>query len=136
MEFELNKKCVRTIGKVSFTEFRFDFPKENGNAKVKIDLVYPTPEEYKYNIVTDTTERKRVEIFCGNFQPCKEYKSVIIENLGTYIIPKFYNKEMLKLNDEKTWSMVFISIFQDEISKARKEAVEYMEIALEYNTGK
>lgn len=101
MEFELNKKCVRTIADIPFSEFRFKFFK-NGSAKARIDLAYPTPEEYNKKIITNNTDRTRVEIFCGNFQVTKDYKNVIIENLGAYIIPEFYNKEMLKLNDEKT----------------------------------
>lgn len=116
--------------RIPFTEFQFNF--ENGSSKVKIDMAYPTPEEYKKKIIIDNAVRIRKEVLYKSFKVSKDYKNVTVKDFGTYAIPEFYNKEMLMLNDEKTWSMVFISIFQDEIAKARKEASEYIETAIEY----
>lgn len=123
-------KC-RAIGK-PFVEFDFDF--ENGIAKGYI--AYPALEEIKKNIIINDAERKREEILCKSFQIPEDYKSITFESLDTYIFPKFYSIENLKQHDKEYWSMVFESIFKNEIVQGLKKAAEYIETAPEYNNGK
>lgn len=108
-------KC-RTIGE-PFVEFDFDF--ENGIAKGYI--AYPTLEEIEKNIAIDDAERKREEILCKKFQIPENYKSIKFEGLHTYIFPKFYSIENLKQHDKEYWSIVFESIFKNEIVQVLKK---------------
>lgn len=122
------KNECRTIGE-PFVEFDFDF--ENGIAKGYI--AYPATEEIKKNIIIDDAERKREEILCKKFQIPEDYKSITFEGCKTYVFPKFYSIENLKQHDKEYWSMVFRSIFNQEIMQGLKEATEYIAKAPEYN---
>ncbi len=123
MKFRINEKYKRKTINKPFVEFHFDF--ENGIAKGYI--AYPTSEEIEKNTVIDDAERERKQVLHKNFQIPDDYKSITFEDLNTYIFPKFYSIEKLKLHDEKYWNMVFMGMFQSEILKASKEVIEYIE---------
>ena len=50
-----------------------------------------------------------------NFKITSDFKSVIIDN-QTYYIPDYFNVDMVKKEDEKTWQMIFYQIFADDIN--------------------
>lgn len=53
-------------------------------------------------------------------------KAIIIDN-QTYDIPDYFNADMVKNEDEKTWQMIFYQMFSDdinaELSKRGKECI-------------
>lgn len=50
-----------------------------------------------------------------NFKITSDFKSIIIDN-QTYYIPDYFNVDMVKNEDEKTWQMIFYQIFANDIN--------------------
>ena len=58
---------------------------------------------------------KNYRMLNKNFKKTSDFKSVIIDN-QTYYIPDYFNVDMVKKEDEKTWQMIFYQIFADDIN--------------------
>lgn len=63
------------------------------------------------------TAKRNHRILNKKFKISEDYKSVQIDGF-VYDIPSFFNMEMIKNNDEKTWQMIFYQIFSNEIHEA------------------
>lgn len=63
-----------------------------------------------------TTQRNQ-RIVNKKFKVSGDYKTVQVDRCE-YNISSFFNMEMIKNNDEKTWEMIFYQIFSNEIHEA------------------
>jgi len=63
------------------------------------------------------TLKRNHRILNKKFKVSGDYKTVHIDGI-VYDIPSFFNMEMIKNNDEKTWEMIFYKIFSNEIHEA------------------
>lgn len=68
------------------------------------------------------TAKRNHRILNKKFKVSEDYKSVQIDGF-VYDIPSFFNKEMIKNNDEKTWHMIFYQIFSNEIHEALSQVL-------------
>ncbi len=93
--------------------------------RVKIYLVYPVKRKKKKQ---ENSENVQTEIFVAQDKPKNrliidkefkiddDYESVRIDG-KTHLVPKYFNAESVKNQDEKTWEMIFYYIYKDEIKK-------------------
>lgn len=101
------------------TEINIDFI----NGQVKIYVITPKIKKSENDETKEGNTLKLVEtksrhlIINKHFKVSHDLKSVYIDNTF-YDIPCFYNKEMLKIYDEKTWSMIFYQIYSSEVLSA------------------
>ena len=70
-------------------------------------------------LIEEVTKERPQLLFAKNFKITKDFKSLLIDE-KTYKIPDFFNKNTIKSKDQKTWEMIFIYIFNDEINKKIK----------------
>ena len=85
---------------------------------VKIDILLPKNESQKEDNNTEIQgikKQKSYRILNKNFKITSDFKSIIIDN-QTYDIPDYFNVDMVKNEDEKTWEMIFYQMFADEIN--------------------
>lgn len=110
-EKEFNTKKITT--KISI-----DFFAET----VKIFLVIPKKERKKEEteeteiFQDDESSRTRL-ILEKQFTIAEDYETILIDG-KRYLIPKYFNAEHVKSQDEKTWQIIFYQIFNKEISEA------------------
>lgn len=71
----------------------------------------------KLLIENSLTAKRNHRILNKKFKVSEDYKSFQIDGF-VYDIPSFFNMEMIKNNDEKTWQMIFYQIFSNEIHEA------------------
>lgn len=89
---------------------------------VRVYIVFmqkPKQENSAENHLIDNilTEKRNHRILNKKFKVSGDYKTVQIDGF-VYDIPSFFNMEMIKNNDEKTWQMIFYQIFSNEINEA------------------
>lgn len=85
---------------------------------MKIDILLPKNESQKEDNNTEIQgikKQKSYRILNKNFKITSNFKSIIIDN-QTYDIPDYFNVDMVKNEDEKTWEMIFYQMFADEIN--------------------
>lgn len=85
---------------------------------VKIDIILPKNKASNENNSAEIQEIKKAKsyrILNKNFKITSDFKSVIIDNQN-YNIPDYFNVDMVKNEDEKTWQMIFYQIFADDIN--------------------
>ena len=85
---------------------------------VKIDILLPKNESQTEDNNTEIQgikKQKSYRILNKNFKITSNFKSIIIDN-QTYDIPDYFNVDMVKNEDEKTWEMIFYQMFADEIN--------------------
>ena len=58
---------------------------------------------------------KNYRLVNSNFEITKDFKTIVVDN-HAYAIPDYYNIDMIKNEDEKTWQMIFYQIFADKIN--------------------
>lgn len=101
------------------TQISIDFV----NGQVKIYVITPKTKKLEDDETKEGNTLKLVEtnsrhlIINKHFKVSYDLKTVYTNNTF-YDIPCFYNKEMLKIYDEKTWSMIFYQIFSNEVLSA------------------
>ena len=119
-----NKKKVTT-------KINVDFFTET----VKIYLVFPVKQQKKkpqkenedaaqvelYKIEEDNRPQNRL-IIDKEFKVADDFESLTIDG-EIHIIPKYFNKENIKAEDEKTFEMIFYKIFNDEIMQELRKLV-------------
>lgn len=85
---------------------------------VKIDISLPKNQILQEDSNAEIQGIKRAKsyrILNKNFKITSDFKSVIIDNQN-YNIPDYFNVDMVKKEDEKTWQMIFYQIFADDIN--------------------
>lgn len=85
---------------------------------VKIDIILPKNQilqEDSNAEIQGIKKAKNYRILNKNFKITSDFKSVIIDNQN-YNIPDYFNVDMVKNEDEKTWQMIFYQIFADDIN--------------------
>lgn len=85
---------------------------------VKIDIILPKNkilQEDSNAEIQGIKKAKNYRILNKNFKITSDFKSVIIDNQN-YNIPDYFNVDMVKKEDEKTWQMIFYQIFADDIN--------------------
>ena len=85
---------------------------------VKIDIILPKNKASNENNsaeIQGIKKAKNYRILNKNFKITSDFKSVIIDNQN-YNIPDYFNVDMVKKEDEKTWQMIFYQIFADDIN--------------------
>ena len=85
---------------------------------VKIDIILPKNKASNENNsaeIQGIKKAKNYRILNKNFKITSDFKSVIIDNQN-YNIPDYFNVDMVKNEDEKTWQMIFYQIFADDIN--------------------
>ena len=85
---------------------------------VKIDIILPKNKASNENNsaeIQGIKKAKNYRMLNKNFKITSDFKSVIIDN-QTYYIPDYFNVDMVKKEDEKTWQMIFYQIFADDIN--------------------
>ena len=85
---------------------------------VKIDIILPknkASNEGNNTEIQGIKKQKNCRILNKNFKITSDFKSIIIDN-QTYDIPDYFNVDMVKNEDEKTWEMIFYQMFADEIN--------------------
>ena len=85
---------------------------------VKIDIILPKNQilqEDSNAEIQGIKKAKSYRILNKNFKITSDFKSVIIDNQN-YNIPDYFNVDMVKKEDEKTWQMIFYQIFADDIN--------------------
>lgn len=85
---------------------------------VKIDIILPKNKASNGENNTEIQgikKQKSYRILNKNFKVTSDFKSIIIDN-QTYDIPDYFNVDMVKNEDEKTWQMIFYQMFADEIN--------------------
>lgn len=85
---------------------------------VKIDISLPKNQILQEDSNAEIQGIKRAKsyrILNKNFKITSDFKSVIIDNQN-YNIPDYFNVDMVKNEDEKTWQMIFYQIFADDIN--------------------
>ena len=85
---------------------------------VKIDIILPKNkilQEDSNAEIQGIKKAKSYRILNKNFKITSDFKSVIIDNQN-YNIPDYFNVDMVKNEDEKTWQMIFYQIFADDIN--------------------
>ncbi len=93
---------------------------------VKIDIILPKNESQKEDNNTEIQgikKQKSYRILNKNFKITSNFKSIIIDN-QTYDIPDYFNVDMVKNEDEKTWQMIFYQMFADEINTELNKRVK------------
>lgn len=93
---------------------------------VKIDIILPknkASNEENNTEIQGIKKQKRYRILNKKFKVTSDFKSIIIDN-QTYDIPDYFNVDMVKNEDEKTWEMIFYQMFADEINRALKNLKE------------
>lgn len=63
------------------------------------------------------TTKRNHRILNKKFKVSGDYRTIQIDGF-VYDIPSFFNIEMIKNHDEKTWQMIFYQIFSNEIHEA------------------
>ncbi len=89
---------------------------------VKVDILLPKNEvknEDNNTEIQGIKKQKSYRILNKNFKITSNFKSIIIDN-QTYDIPDYFNVDMVKNEDEKTWEMIFYQMFADEINRTLK----------------
>ena len=89
---------------------------------VKIDIILPknkASNEENNTEIQGLKKQKRYRILNKKIKITSDFKSIIIDN-QTYDIPDYFNVDMVKNEDEKTWEMIFYQMFADEINRALK----------------
>lgn len=102
--------------KKSEVKITIDFIDKN----VKIDTILPKKEIIKENNnakIQEINPPKSYRILNKNFKITNDFKAIVIDN-QTHNIPDYFNIDMLKDEDEKTWQMIFYELFSVEISNA------------------
>ncbi len=98
------------------TKISIDFFDET----VKAFIVYPKRKEIK-KIDSETQQlldaKRNLLILRTKFKISADCKFVFVKN-QTFEIPTYYNAEMIRKEDEKTWQMIFYEIFKTEIQQA------------------
>ena len=85
---------------------------------VKIDIILPKNKASNENNsaeIQGIKKAKNYRIINKDFKITKDFKTIIIDN-QTYDIPDYFNSNMVKDEDEKTWQMIFYQIFADDIN--------------------
>lgn len=85
---------------------------------VKIDIILPKNQilqEDSNAEIQGIKKAKNYRILNKDFKITSDFKSVIIDN-QTYNIPDYFNVDMVKNEDVKTWQMIFYQIFADDIN--------------------
>ena len=85
---------------------------------VKIDIILPKNQilqEDSNAEIQGIKKAKSYRILNKNFKITSDFKSIIIDN-QSYNIPDYFNVDMVKKEDEKTWQMIFYQMFADEIN--------------------
>ncbi len=123
---KLEKKKLPKLDRAA-VDFIIDFVDKN----VKIDIILPAPkEETEIEKTGIYTRRKR--ILSENFKLKDGCKSLIVGDIEFYI-PEYFNKKTIINEDVKTWEMIFMSIFSEEISQGLKEANEYILNSIDFS---
>ena len=85
---------------------------------LKIDIVPTKDKKSKQNNNSDIQvikTPKNYRLVNSNFEITKDFKTILVDN-HAYSIPDYYNIDMIKNEDEKTWQMIFYQIFADKIN--------------------
>ena len=93
---------------------------------VKIDIILPknkASNEENNTEIQGIKKQKRYRILNKKFKVTSDFKSIIINN-QTYDIPDYFNVDMVKNEDEKTWQMIFYQMFADEINTELNKRVK------------
>ena len=117
----IEEKNIMKTFKNLLKEFKYGFNIDFKKHIVSFNITAPEIEIIKIENENDNLERFDIvahiiqhQIFKRIFNPDCDYKYIEADN-NLYTIPDFFNKDMLKNNDLKTWEMLFYSIFSDEI---------------------
>ena len=105
------------------TEIVIDFKAGNFKGYVLIERKFALQNK-KIDAQKQKECSKYSHFLSKQFCVSNDYKTVTIDN-NIYEIPDFFNKQMLKSNDIKTWQMVFYYFFYDEFGQ---EANKYQTI--------
>lgn len=111
---EDGKHKLEKPSKKSEAKIIIDFIDRN----VKIDIILPKNQilqEDSNAEIQGIKKAKSYRMLNKNFKITSDFKSVIIDN-QTYYIPDYFNVDMVKKEDEKTWQMIFYQIFADDIN--------------------
>ena len=85
---------------------------------VKIDIILPKnqiSQEDSNAEIQGIKKAKNYRILNKDFKITSDFKSIIIDN-QSYNIPDYFNADMVKKEDEKTWQMIFYQMFADDIN--------------------
>lgn len=96
---------------------------------VKIDIILPKNKASNENNsaeIQGIKKAKSYRMLNKDFKITTDFKAIIIDN-QTYNIPDYFNADMVKNEDEKTWQMIFYQMFSDdinaELNKRGKECI-------------
>lgn len=96
---------------------------------VKIDINLPKNKVTNENNsaeIQGIKKAKSYRMLNKDFKITSDFKAIVIDN-QTYNIPDYFNPDMVKNEDEKTWQMIFYQMFSDdinsELNKRGKECI-------------
>lgn len=105
---------LKNINKKPQVKIIIDFIDKN----LKIDIIPTKDKKSKQNNNSNIQvikTPKNYRLVNSNFEITKDLKTILVDN-HTYAIPDYYNIDMIKNEDEKTWQMIFYQIFADKIN--------------------
>lgn len=111
---EDGKHKLEKLSKKPEAKIIIDFIDKN----VKIDIISPQNKIQNENNSAEIQGIKRAKsyrLLNKKFKIINDFKSIIIDN-QTYDIPDYFNADMVRNEDEKTWQMIFYQIFSDDIN--------------------
>ena len=85
---------------------------------VKIDIILPKNKASNENNsaeIQGIKKAKSYRMLNKDFKITSDFKAIIIDN-QTYNIPDYFNADMVKNEDEKTWQMIFYQMYSDDIN--------------------
>lgn len=122
---ENGEHFLNKFRKQPHTKITIDFFEE----KVRVYVVLPQ-NSTNSNLLNKNGQEL---ILSKNFKITEDFEEVIIDDVHFWI-PSFFNKDLLKQEDTKTWEMVFYYIFSNTIAVAlEKYKVQKKEINTEEN---
>lgn len=108
------------------TKFSIDFFKE----KLKVFVIIPEIIKVKtdgVNKVIGSLENARKELILSkDFKISSDFNTVTVDNIE-HTIPKFFNRETMKNEDENTWEIIFRQIFRESIFNEMQHQKELQE---------
>lgn len=105
------------------TKFSIDFFEE----KLKVFVIIPEIIKISTNKVIGSLENARKELILSkDFKTSSDFNTVTVDNIE-HTIPKFFNREAMKNEDENTWEMIFRQIFREGIFNEMQHQKELQE---------
>ena len=109
---EKGEHKLEHLKKVIRTEVKIDFWEESVKIYVTIPQANRQNENSENKLIGNVVNgRIRKRIIFKRFKVSEDFSAVTIDNYDWYI-PVFFNREALKLQDMKTWEMLFYYIFK------------------------